>query len=402
VRGARSDTLTPRVQDPPIVLKKGEVHEVRSWGDIRSDRDRIAGHRSAWPGLGSPGLHGVPRNRQWPEVDHLLMRSGDLPGPMVEGEAIGPWQVSAGVPGFDYPASPVQVHADGPDNSSDPMSRTVVAAERSHRGRVRKINEDSVVVSSPIFAVADGMGGHNSGDVASAIVASVLGGLGREGPHTEEGVRGALELANLRISREIPQDETRGSAGTTVVGVMLTEDRNIAFNVGDSRLYMIRRGAMRQLSKDHSVVQELVDMGEIDAVDAPQHKERNVITRAVGIEPVLEIDMWELEPDPGDRYLLASDGLSGELSDDEIAVILGANDDPQGVADELVAAALANGGRDNVTVVVVDVQEEHGDGPKMIEINDVPLDAKSRDTTERKRQRQAIIVAGDFPAGDWE
>ena len=321
-------------------------------------------------------------------MDHLLSRLRGLLRSPGRGEARASWKATAAPACFYYPGDSTHEHGDQREGLVSEMSMTVVAAERSHRGHIRKVNEDAVTVAAPIFAVADGMGGHRSGDVASQIVATVLGGLGREGPHDEDGIRGALELANLRIRQETPQDDDASSAGTTVVGVMLAEHDSLAFNVGDSRLYMFRRGAMRQLSKDHSVVQELVDMGEIEAVDAPRHQQRNVITRAIGLESVVDIDFWELEPESGDRYLLASDGLSGELSDDEIAAVLAEHHGPNAAADALVESALAKGGRDNVTVIVIDVHEYAGATVVEDPVSGGFVNPSSGDTTERRRKRE--------------
>jgi protein phosphatase len=273
------------------------------------------------------------------------------------------------------------------------MTLMVAAAEHSHPGHVRRVNEDAVVSAAPIYAVADGMGGHNSGDVASEIVATVLAGLGREGPHTEEGVRGALELANVRIQRETPQ--ANGGAGTTVVGLVLVAGESFAFNVGDSRLYLRRGENMTQLSRDHSVVQEMVDSGEIGTEEANTHEQRNVITRAVGIEPELEVDILDLHPAVGDRFLLTSDGLTGELSDERIAEVLGGEGELEDVAATLVDAALANGGRDNISVIVIDILQLSDEGSAETDNSESFAHVPSGDTTERRKRLAATIRNAD-------
>lgn len=229
-----------------------------------------------------------------------------------------------------------------------------IAASRSHAGHVRELNEDSVVVHPPVFAVADGMGGHEFGDKASRIVAEVIHAFARDGRHDVEGIRRALTLANARIRKEVG---SRGSdsAGTTVVGVMLTPSGAIGFNVGDSRLYTFRSDWLEQVSTDHSAVQELIDAGEVTPGEASIHPDRHIITRAIGIDLDVEVDVWTFDAEVGDRLLVVSDGLTGEISDAQIEAALALREGADDTAQRLVSLALEAGGRDNVSVIVVDI-----------------------------------------------
>lgn len=236
----------------------------------------------------------------------------------------------------------------------------------SDRGLVRRINEDSFVATPPVFLVADGMGGHAFGDRASQEAARVLGELHTsESPATAGSILNAVAAANQAV-RSISEHEF---AGTTLAGVALvqTDDTNgvhwMAFNVGDSRVYGWDGSRLDQVTVDHSAVQELVDAGMLTAAEAAVHPDRNVITRAIGIDDEQDPDIW-LIPAGGDQcFMVCSDGLTKELDDSAIAEVLRASSDIP-AADRLVAAALASGGADNVTVVVVkaNISERTPDG----------------------------------------
>lgn len=233
-------------------------------------------------------------------------------------------------------------------------------AGRSDIGRKRSVNEDSVLVGPPVFAVADGMGGHAAGDKASEAVVARLAALRADAHH------GYLELGRLddaltsaandieELSAHIPI-----GAGTTVTGAILAlhdgEPHFAVFNIGDSRVYRFADDEFRRVTRDHSVVQELVDAGLIHADDAEGHPESNVITRAVGFREIPTPDVWMLPVEPGMRLLLCSDGLTKELDDSRIHGLLADGGSAAATADLLMDAALAAGGRDNVTVVVIDV-----------------------------------------------
>jgi protein phosphatase len=230
-------------------------------------------------------------------------------------------------------------------------------AARTDTGHKRQANEDSAVVGFPIFAIADGMGGHSAGDRASAIVVERLG---RE--------RGAAFLDLARLESAIVEaahdidalgDGMPAGVGTTLTGAALVVDDGepvfAVFNIGDSRVYRFENNELTQLTVDHSVVQELVDAGMLERRDAEHHPEANVITRAIGFHDDPDPDVWAVPAHAGLRLLMCSDGLTKEVGDDRIRLHLAAGMPPGETAAALVDAALAAGGRDNVTVVVVDV-----------------------------------------------
>jgi serine/threonine protein phosphatase PrpC len=226
-------------------------------------------------------------------------------------------------------------------------------------GHRRRINEDSYLADPPVFAVADGMGGHASGDVASGAVVQRLDEAG-DGFLDARAVFLALREATIDIGRAA-DDDARG-VGTTVTGVALTLQSGApywtVFNVGDSRVYRFRNDRLEQVTVDHSVVQELVESGAIRADEAESHPESNVITRAVGFGAEPMPDLWLLPVEPGVRLLVCSDGLTREVNDAAIRQHLAAGFPPVETASALVEAALVSGGRDNITTVVVDVLAE--------------------------------------------
>ena len=237
----------------------------------------------------------------------------------------------------------------------------------SHVGRVRSHNEDAVVTGNRVFAVADGMGGHAAGEVASGIAVDALTELDGLPPARPEDVAAALHTANERMLAAQAGHSGQRGMGTTVTGVALlerdTEFEWLVFNIGDSRAYRFAADRLVQVSKDHSEVQSLLDAGIIDADEVADHPLRNVITRSMGSDPAPEADVWVLPVRAGERFVLCSDGLSGELDDRDIQRIVAGTDDPQATAERLVAAAVEAGGHDNVSVVVVAVDEaQHGDG----------------------------------------
>ncbi|WP_239073154.1 PP2C family protein-serine/threonine phosphatase [Sediminihabitans luteus] len=226
----------------------------------------------------------------------------------------------------------------------------------------RLLNEDSFVAEGSIFVVADGMGGHEAGDVASAAAIEAVRPLVGLGVLAAEDVVAHLEIAQAAV-RSIDTAAGRG-AGTTFTGVVVAEQDGepywLVVNVGDSRTYQMSGGCLEQVSVDHSEVEELVAAGTITRAEAATHPRRHVVTRALGSWPAPEPDLWYVPMVPGDRMVVCSDGLTGELADARIAEVLREHAGPQEAADALVAEALAAGGRDNVTVVVVDVVAERG------------------------------------------
>ncbi|MBE7699289.1 serine/threonine-protein phosphatase [Oerskovia sp. Sa1BUA8] len=237
----------------------------------------------------------------------------------------------------------------------------------SHRGVRRLLNEDSFLADRSVFFVADGMGGHDAGEVASAAAIDALRPLGELTTVSPEDVRGRLVVAQDDV-RAISTEPGRG-AGTTVTGVVVAQMEGMPYwlvvNIGDSRTYQMSRGTLEQLSVDHSEVQEMVDAGTLTATEAVTHPRRHVVTRAVGASLPPEPDFCWIPIESRDRMLVCSDGLTGELSDERITEILLAQPDPQVAADHLVNEAIVAGGRDNITVVVVDATgawEDTSDG----------------------------------------
>jgi serine/threonine protein phosphatase PrpC len=238
-------------------------------------------------------------------------------------------------------------------------SSVLSAGAATDTGRVRTTNEDSVLVAGTVFAVADGMGGHLAGDVASALATTRLSDLGSLAETTPDDVVAALDAANADILAAADPDSRRLGMGTTVTGLCLVRVGGAAhwlvFNIGDSRVYRLAGEQFARLTVDHSEVEELVTAGRITSEQARSHPLRNVVTRALGTNPAPVPDLWVFPCTPGERFLVCSDGLTTELDDDEITSVLRSDPDPQSTADVLVARAVAAGGRDNVTAVVVDL-----------------------------------------------
>jgi PPM family protein phosphatase len=251
------------------------------------------------------------------------------------------------------------------------------------RGRVRTLNEDSVLTCPPVFVVADGMGGHHAGEVASRLVVEELAGLAGRSDLTPQDVDACLDRAVQRLRTVVDHGAT---AGTTVAGVIATTHDGafcwLVLNIGDSRVYRYSAGTLEQVSVDHSLVQELVERGVIDAAEARRHPDRHVITRAVGTGDTAAPDYWFLPAVPGDRMLVCSDGLTAELPDPTLADLLRV-DDPQSAAERLVAEALAAGGADNITAVVVDLVPEPADGMDGVDGDTVPRPTGGRGRADR-------------------
>ena len=238
---------------------------------------------------------------------------------------------------------------------------TLTVGFGTDRGLRRELNEDAFLAQDPVFMVADGMGGHEAGEVASQLCIQTL----REAPVLAHGTHSAtarqvqqvIERADWRI-----RQATGARAGTTLSGAVLIEISSVPYwlvaNVGDSRTYRLSSsGGLTQISVDHSEVRELIEAGEITAEEALVHPRRHVVTRALGTGEDAEADFWLLPVEDGDRLLVCSDGLTSELRDEEIHRILSSRRHPQDAVDSLIDAAIRAGGRDNVTVVVVDVRD---------------------------------------------
>lgn len=241
---------------------------------------------------------------------------------------------------------------------------TLRAGSATDVGQVRSNNQDSqlVVVGADLYGVADGMGGHQGGEVASAMAVELAEQYATE--PTLESLKQAVRIANRAIFEKAGGDRDLHGMGTTFVAVQLVqgaESEEIAWvNVGDSRVYLLRDDRLVQLSADHSLVEDLVRDGQLTHDEAAVHPQRNILTRALGIDLDVEVDGNTVLPFTGDRYLLCSDGLFNEVSGDQMASVLRRLADPAEAAAELVRLANEGGGRDNITVVVVEVVDDGG------------------------------------------
>ena len=247
-------------------------------------------------------------------------------------------------------------------NTSSPHNDTssveVVSSyygSRTEIGNVREHNEDSLTVLPPLFAVADGMGGHEAGEVASEITINTVNDLAPQSADAEALAR-AVVAANLNVIKAPSQGVGREGMGTTLTAAILEKERLVIAQVGDSRAYLLHNGSLQQLTRDHSLMADMIEAGQLTEAEARVHPNRSVITRAIGSDPHMQPDLYELNVETGDRLLLCSDGICGMIEDHEIASIMRQAPSAQSCADQLVEAALAAGGFDNATAVVVDVE----------------------------------------------
>jgi len=227
-------------------------------------------------------------------------------------------------------------------------------------GRRRRRNEDAYVVQPPLFAVADGMGGAQAGEVAARIAASVLRDSGAE--RGEDAVVTLIQEANRRVYEAAASDDARAGMGTTITAALVDSDTVHIGHVGDSRAYRVREGVLEQLTEDHSLVAELVRSGKLSPEEADVHPQRSVITRVLGTDPEVDVDTFEVEAQPGDVFMICSDGLTSMVDDDAILAVLGQGGKTlQQRARSLVDAANRGGGEDNITVILFELGEGEPD-----------------------------------------
>jgi len=235
-------------------------------------------------------------------------------------------------------------------------------------GRIRQANEDAFLTVDGLYAVADGMGGHQAGEVASHLALETLQGA-FDAAGTEILVA-AVEQANTALVERASDDPELAGMGTTLCAMALVEvngsDAIAVVNVGDSRLYLLSDGELHQITEDHSLVATLQRQGRITAEEAAVHPQRNILTRALGIDGRVLVDSWEVRPVIGDRYLLCSDGLFNEVDESRIASVLRRLADPTEAAQELVRLANESAGRDNITCVIVDILDDSGRDPSPV------------------------------------
>ena len=256
-------------------------------------------------------------------------------------------------PGHDDP----QVTEGAGAESRHGSTATLAWAARTDVGLVRGHNEDSFLAQAPVFCVSDGMGGHAAGEVASAIAVSAIA---EHAPvHADDlQLGGAIESANSAVIEGAATGKGKPGMGCTASAVIIEENKMAVAHVGDSRVYLLHNGALVRLTHDHSYVEELVDAGEITADEARVHPSRSVITRALGSDPDMYADHFTIDVNAGDRVIICSDGLSSMIEDSQIEAISVSAATPRAAVDNLVAAALSEGGFDNVTVVVIDVVDD--------------------------------------------
>jgi len=223
------------------------------------------------------------------------------------------------------------------------------SAGASDPGRRRRRNEDSYVVEPPLFAVADGMGGAQAGEIASKLAAGAVTSGG-------EDVETLIQEANRRVHQRSLEDEAASGMGTTLTVASVESEIVRIGHVGDSRAYLVRGGSLEQLTQDHSLVAELVRTGRLSPEEAEGHPQRSVITRALGTDPDVDVDTFAIEPKPGDLFLLCSDGLTSMIGDEAILdLVEEQRDDLQGLVKGLIKAANKGGGEDNITVVAFEI-----------------------------------------------
>ena len=235
--------------------------------------------------------------------------------------------------------------------------RIVEQAYLSDTGRQREANEDSFFAGSPVFAVADGMGGAQAGEVASRIAAESFGPAERGDAAPEAYLRSVALDANTRINDLAAEDESRSGMGTTFTAALVEGDDVSLAHVGDSRAYLFRDGDLRMLTADHSLVEELLRQGKLTKEQAEDHPQRSIITRALGPEREVEVDTMTYRAKPDDVYMLCSDGLTTMVKDDMIAAIMARAASLEDAAGQLIEQANLAGGRDNITVVLFRVGE---------------------------------------------
>lgn len=274
---------------------------------------------------------------------------------------------------------------------------TLAIGAATDTGNLRGQNEDAHIAEQNLFAVADGMGGHNAGEVASAMAIEHLRGIALGGVSSAEAFAQVVRDLNSAIYASATSTTDQRGMGTTLTAAALLAPTDnvdqpsqiVIANVGDSRTYLLRSGELRQMSVDHSYVQELVTEGLLTVDEARTHPRRNIVTRALGIDEQVSVDTWTIPMFDGDRFMLCSDGLVDEVPIDEITEMMREHSTPQHVAERLVTAAKRHGGRDNITVIVVDVN-----------INTVALEVvadiapvvASESTTSIKKRILALVV----------
>ena len=280
---------------------------------------------------------------------------------------------------------------------------------RTDVGRVREGNEDSYLAEPPLFAIADGMGGHSAGEVASETAVKVISdGAAQVSSEDPRSLARLLNNANAAIYTKAQSDAALLGMGTTCTLLMAGEGIAHIAHVGDSRAYRLREGAIEQLTDDHTLVGRMVREGQISAEEAQHHPQRNVITNALGLDSNIAVDLREIEAHAGDRLLLCSDGLSSMVSDSDIVTAANSAEDPQQAAEALVELALEAGGEDNITVLVIDLGGKDAQAPAPGRTDTSPGPSSPAPPTSRRRRKWLgalllllLAVAAAYGAGNW-
>lgn len=226
---------------------------------------------------------------------------------------------------------------------------------KTDKGKVREQNEDSYGYEGQLFVLADGMGGHLAGEIASAIAVKTILTTDFSNNSPDNTLKEAVYQANQEILRAVEQDPTQHGMGTTVAVLYFHENVAYCTHIGDSRIYHYSNGSLLQLTSDHSLVAELVKSGSLTVAEAKNHPQRNILTHALGTEIMPELTVTRVPAFPGDKFLLCSDGLSGLLEESQILEGISVDDEPQVIADHLVALANDAGGTDNITVILIEI-----------------------------------------------
>jgi serine/threonine protein phosphatase PrpC len=276
----------------------------------------------------------------------------------------------------------------------------------TNAGKKRRRNEDAFVCEPPLFAVADGMGGAQAGEIASSLAAAALEGvLTEESTDGEQLVVDLIQEANRRVHQRATNDASASGMGTTMTVAFAGPDDLVAIgHVGDSRAYLLRDSSLEQLTDDHSLVAELVRRGELSPEEAEVHPQRSVITRALGTDPDVDVDVFSVAAQPGDVFILCSDGLSTMVDPEAIAEIVGGSrGDLQAAARGLIRAANDAGGEDNITAVMFEIVG--GSGVETVErpADDAPAPAPSPDEEDTLHPEDGVVLppeAYDVPGDE--
>jgi protein phosphatase len=278
-------------------------------------------------------------------------------------------------------------------------------AAHSDTGRKRRRNEDAYVMRPPLFAVADGMGGAQAGEIASRLAAEALRDDGGDG-RGEDRVQELVQTANRRVYERATADAAASGMGTTVTVALVGGDEVTIGHVGDSRAYLIRAGELTQLTEDHSLVGELIRSGKLSPEEAESHPQRSVITRALGTDPDVDVDVFSVHAEPGDLFLLCSDGLTTMVSDGAILGVVEQHiDDLDAAARALVGTANRGGGEDNITVVFFEIaangdtiempavsEAEDEDEDTLTELDRVPVVEAPPERPKRASRRSRLLA----------